>query len=1081
MSRSFVQWAVIAVVLVVGASDARAATFTVTSAADTGGVVCGAWCTLRQAIGAANAAGGADTIMFDAEYAISPLSRLPSITDPVTITGSSDGRCGTANGQRELLDGNGRNFDGFTFGAGSQGSRLCRFAIVNFGSTPQVGDGVVIEANDVTIDGNRIGVDNTGAAAGNNDTGILVFEVNGTRIGGPTLQERNVISDNALHGIVVLGPSEATTIVGNFIGLDRTGSTALGTQETGIIDSADSTGTVIGGTGAGDGNVISGNTVAGIDVSNSTVLGNKLGTDVTGETAVPNANSGIQVGGAAQIGGTDPGDGNLISGNGTYGVFATGPAVVRGNTLGPDAAGDGVPAGSTQAIGVHVAGNGVTVGGTAPGAGNIISGNRRPPLATGAGIEAFPATSGLTVQGNTIGLTTAGDAALGNDDGINLRGGSGAQIGGAAPGAGNIVAGNTVAGERGAGIAIAASETVIEGNTIGLDAAGDAIGNDGGIVLGAGAANTRIGGSAPGAGNVIGGHGTALSVGGFGVLVGADSVATTVQGNVIGLARDGSTARPNTVGIQIDNAAGAQVGGTAAGAGNVVSANLRSGIDLNGGTSTGVVIEGNRIGTDPTGTADRGNGQDGIFLADSAATRIGGTAPGAGNVISGNGFSGIEASLGAGGSVIQGNLIGTAADGVTPLGNDRQGVVATFVDGPLTIGGADPGAGNTIAANGRDGVAVVRGSGVSVLGNAIRTNGNGDPSALAIDLGDDGVTADDPGDADDVTHPNRLQNFPVLGGAVTDGVATSVSGTIDTTPGAAVRIELFSSPACDASGTGPAAVFLGAAMVAAGAGPTPWNAGVAPTAAGRAITATATDLATGDTSELSACAIATQAPLSSPSPPPPSSPALPAPTPPTPKNPAKLSVLRAGVSAGKLDVLAQITSRAATPGARLAVDYFAASKHTTFSVAIPAAHTGAPISIPILHSVASSQAKLGTGILTLTYAGNALVNADDVRLRAATGKSLLVRKSSSVAAGLLTVAGTLTTKAHGVVRIRLEYVRADASTGFLNYQAKVGGGTWGLTQMLPSDAIHGGELSIQFTGYLPAGLRGEQAAKQVLG
>ena len=75
MSRSFVvRWVVIAVGAVAGATDAQAATFTVTSGADTGGVVCGASCTLRQAIAAANAAGGADTIMFDAEYTISPVA-----------------------------------------------------------------------------------------------------------------------------------------------------------------------------------------------------------------------------------------------------------------------------------------------------------------------------------------------------------------------------------------------------------------------------------------------------------------------------------------------------------------------------------------------------------------------------------------------------------------------------------------------------------------------------------------------------------------------------------------------------------------------------------------------------------------------------------------------------------------------------------------------------------------------------------------------------------------------------------------------------------------------------------------------
>ena len=81
--------------------------------------------------------------------------------------------------------------------------------------------------------------------------------------------------------------------------------------------------------------------------------------------------------------------------------------------------------------------------------------------------------------------------------------------------------------------------TVLEGNTIGLDAAGDAFDNDSGIVIGVHAENTRIGGTAPGARNIIAGHGNPLSFTSFGLLIGQDSTSTTVQGNYIGLAADG--------------------------------------------------------------------------------------------------------------------------------------------------------------------------------------------------------------------------------------------------------------------------------------------------------------------------------------------------------------------------------------------------------------------------------------------------------------------------------------------------------------------------------------------------------------
>jgi hypothetical protein len=139
----------------------------------------------------------------------------------------------------------------------------------------------------------------------------------------------------------------------------------------------------------------------------------------------------------------------VISGNGTYGVFVTGPAVVRGNTIGPDVGGTAVPAGSTQRTGVHIDGNGSTIGGAAAGAGNVISGHSNP-FGTGSGIEVLSSRS-ATIQGNTIGLNTAGTASLANDTGIDLIGSTNVQIGGTAPRAGNIISGNARAQHLGRG------------------------------------------------------------------------------------------------------------------------------------------------------------------------------------------------------------------------------------------------------------------------------------------------------------------------------------------------------------------------------------------------------------------------------------------------------------------------------------------------------------------------------------------------------------------------------------------------------------------------------------------------------
>ncbi len=84
----------------------------------------------------------------------------------------------------------------------------------------------------------------------------------------------------------------------------------------------------------------------------------------------------------------------------------TGAATVQGNVIGPSASGTAVPTGSVQRIGVHIDGTGSTIGGSAPGAGNVIAGHT-VALGTGTGIEVFGLRT-ATIQGNTIGLTAAG-------------------------------------------------------------------------------------------------------------------------------------------------------------------------------------------------------------------------------------------------------------------------------------------------------------------------------------------------------------------------------------------------------------------------------------------------------------------------------------------------------------------------------------------------------------------------------------------------------------------------------------------------------------------------------------------------
>src|SRR4029453_19123228 len=116
--------------------------------------------------------------------------------------------------------------------------------------------------------------------------------------------------------------------------------------------------------------------------------------------------------------------------------------------------------------------------------------------------------------------------------------------------------------------------------------------------------------------------------------------------------------------------------------------------------------------------------------------------------------------------------------GVSALPNLLSGVSITNGATGNTVGGTNAGEGNRIAFNGGDGVAVSSGTNNRVLSNSIHTNGS-TAQHLGIDLGVDGVTANDAGDAD--TGANNLQNFPVLTSAVSSGGNTTIAGTLNST------------------------------------------------------------------------------------------------------------------------------------------------------------------------------------------------------------------------------------------------------------------------------------------------------------
>jgi len=205
-----------------------------------------------------------------------------------------------------------------------------------------------------------------------------------------------------------------------------------------------------------------------------------------------------------------------------------------------------------------------------------------------------------------------------------------------------------------------------------------------------------------------------------------NSTGIVVQGNRIGVDPAGTTAWSNGCnGIMIAGANSNLIGGTVSGAGNLISGNMGNGVRLYG-TASGNLIQGNYIGTDASGGSAVNNGLAGVLI-ESAGNTVGGVAGGARNVISGNGLDGVWlAGTGAGSNFVAGNFIGTDVTGSNRLGNGRAGVGISEAPGN-SIGGAVQGAGNVISGNDNPGIYII-GSGASgnvVQGNKVGTDVSG--------------------------------------------------------------------------------------------------------------------------------------------------------------------------------------------------------------------------------------------------------------------------------------------------------------------------------------------------------------------
>jgi len=563
-------------------------------------------------------------------------------------------------------------------------------------------------------------------------------------------------------GITISGEG-GNTIEYNLIGTDVTGAVDQGNLNSGVVIAQKPDNVVRW-------NVISGNNKHGVYIVGAAAVGNLveenlIGLDITGSAALGNGIYGVYLGAP-----NNTIHNNAISANAVAGVYivAAGGNQLQYNLIGLNQAGDAAV--GSQNYGVDVRSGGNTIGGSlgantnvisgnvsggvlllgAAATGNVVSGNLIGTdidgLADvgnlGAGVVISGASGNLiadnvisgndlqgvyvtgtnnTIQGNTIGVDAAGTAALPNSNYGVYLAGASNRVGGTAEGQGNTISGNSRGGVLINGVG--ATSNVVEGNRIGSNAAGDAALGNASYGVDVRTANNTIGGDTLAAGNVISGN-----LGGGVQLVAAGAQGNVVQGNRIGTNLAGISALANAgVGVTVASAANNTIRG------NLISGNTLQGVLISGNGATGNVITANAVGTNAAGTAALANGNVGVYLG-SGGNRVGGTAPSDGNLISGNTGSGIYIINAAGpGNTVQGNLIGTNMAGTAALGNGRYGIDVRGIGN--TIGGTVAGSGNVISGNPSGGVQI---TGTGATGNVIQGNKIGTYISGTLIVGNNG-------------------------------------------------------------------------------------------------------------------------------------------------------------------------------------------------------------------------------------------------------------------------------------------------------------------------------------------------------
>jgi Right handed beta helix region len=345
--------------VIVAAQELRAETFIVTSSADSGSG------SLREAINTANLRTGKDMITFNiasTDRTIILLSPLSEIIDPVII----DGLITPPTGEpfRVELSGvqSGEETSGLTFK--TDHSELRNLVIKQFK------EGIRIEGGNNAVEGCYVGISEDGQKVVGNGIGIIVAGETGigNTIGGSASSQRNVISGNQKEGVLIFSGASNNLIEGNFVGVNSAGTAAI------------PNGSGIKTMGIGDtirGNLISGNNGTAVSIfgSSVSVLNNLIGTNSSGDSALPNFDDGVDI----PEGKDTIIKGNVISANLSSGVVVRSSisknALIQGNWIGTDKTGTKVLGNGNGGVMIQETATNNRIGGILPGEANIIAYN----------------------------------------------------------------------------------------------------------------------------------------------------------------------------------------------------------------------------------------------------------------------------------------------------------------------------------------------------------------------------------------------------------------------------------------------------------------------------------------------------------------------------------------------------------------------------------------------------------------------------------------------------------------------------------------------------------------------------------